>query len=544
MCFFYDRFSEISKDQPITSAPVIQHPDQPDVPAYKVSILQPAPAPMPIPKSSANTPAASNVATPRSEPTLAERVLTVSEVNSMFLKSLVQSAQDFLGKDVDGAVISVPSWFDDSARAALEVAAEDAGIKVLQLLDEAGAASVVSVSTPSEGVHPDRTTLVVDVGQSSTSLSVLSIRHGLVSCLASTQDHTVGGEQIDEKLVKFFAKEFTKKTKTPLTVCPATEKADQRAEAKLRIAIEHTKRALSASTGLATCSVESLKDGVDFTSSINSLRFNLEVTTVYNKICAAAKNLLESIGHDPIHVDEIMYVGGTGALPGLDEAFHLIFAEEVVTPFTAGTVFGGGVGDPTSIIARGCVMQARLLAEIPADEVALKEAFKRGSEHVSAKSTSKALGLIFPEETATGDSGDLGGQWVVGVPKDTPVPYRRIVQFNADLGDHDEEKKVGFELWEVTEGVKVEMVKLARAEDDDDEEEEEEEEKEKTVEKETHLASLSLSAQHAKKEKGRWKTRVEVRLVVGNNGEVVVTAREVHKGGKGEPVAITLPAST
>ena len=68
----------------------------------------------------------------------------MSEVTTLFLKSLLQSAEDFLGKKVDGTVISVPAYFDDAQRAALKKAAEDAGVTVLQLLDEAGAASVFS----------------------------------------------------------------------------------------------------------------------------------------------------------------------------------------------------------------------------------------------------------------------------------------------------------------------------------------------------------------------------------------------------------------
>ena len=99
---------------------------------------------------------------------------------------------------------------------------------------------------------------------------------------ASSTTTSVGGNTIDDKLITFFANDFTKKTKTPLTVCssnPST--ADARAEAKLRLAVEHTKRTLSASPGAATCSVESLKDGVDFTGSINRMRFDMLVRPIY-----------------------------------------------------------------------------------------------------------------------------------------------------------------------------------------------------------------------------------------------------------------------
>ncbi|KAG6333447.1 hypothetical protein ID866_5649, partial [Astraeus odoratus] len=230
------RFSEVPQATLSVSAPVIQHPTLSDVPAYKVKVLQPAPTPLPV--SSTNTPTTSRLATPRSEPIEVERILTVSEVTTIFLRSLVKSAEDFLGQSIVGAVIGVSSGFDDTQREALTRAAEDAGIHVLQFLDDAGAVAVCT-STNDDDVPNDRTQLVVDLGASSLELSLLSIREGLAYSLATLSDHSVGGDEIDSKLIKYFAKEFTKKTKTPLTVAPATDPQDKRAEAKLRLAVEH-----------------------------------------------------------------------------------------------------------------------------------------------------------------------------------------------------------------------------------------------------------------------------------------------------------------
>ena len=72
----FNRFSEIPANTLSVSAPVIQHPEVPDEPAYKVKVLQPAPSPLPT--TATNTPAASHAATPRSETVSVDRVLTVS----------------------------------------------------------------------------------------------------------------------------------------------------------------------------------------------------------------------------------------------------------------------------------------------------------------------------------------------------------------------------------------------------------------------------------------------------------------------------------
>ena len=519
------------------SAPVIQHPEKPDEPAYKVTILQPAPKPLPTSAvtSTVNTPAASKFGTPRSEPTPAERYLTVSEVNTIFIKSLVQSAEDFLGKKVEGVVIAVPTWFEVVQREALVRAAEDAGVKVLQLIDDIAAAALQSITTPtSPSLEEDRTQLIVDLGSSSLSLSILSIRHGIIHSIASSSDPTIGADLIDDKLVKFFAKEFTKKTKVPLSL-PATASsspADKRAEAKLRLAIEHTKRTISASPGAATCSVESLKEGYDLSGTINRMRFDMEALEVYTKITGSVKKLVADASLDLYNLDEIVYAGGTGCLPGLDDALLGIgFNEEmVITPFSAGTAVGGGASDPTTILAKGAVIQAKLLAEIAGDQNLLP-AFGTETELVKVKVTSKTLGLIFPEEGS--EEGGLGGQWIPVVLKETALPARRIYTFDVDLGETNSEK-IGFEVWEVEESVKVELVKASILDDEDDEEEPEEtEEKEKLIEKHgAALTSIVVPVKNGKKAKGRWKAKIGVQFVANEDGQVEITAWEVDGGEK------------
>jgi len=91
-----------------------------------------------------------------------------------------------------------------------------------------------------------------------------------------------------------------KRPKSP-TVCPSSPPVDQRAEAKLRLAIEHTKRTISASPGAATCSVESLKDGMDYIGIINRMRFDMLGSPIYT---AVAKELLASAAIDPHDVDD------------------------------------------------------------------------------------------------------------------------------------------------------------------------------------------------------------------------------------------------
>ncbi|KAG6868835.1 hypothetical protein C0993_009372 [Termitomyces sp. T159_Od127] len=519
------RFSEIPQSQCTKSAPVIQHPDIPDEPAYRVQVLQPAPTPLPA--SNYTTPAASHAATPRSEPIPVERVLTVSEVTTLFLGSLLKSAEDFLGKKVHDAVITVPTAFSAAQKDALEKAATAAGVHVLQLLDEAGAAAVTTTSDIWAADLPsDRTQLIVDLGASSLSLTLLSIRAGLAFVLASSYTTEIGADQIDDKLIKFFAADFTKKTKIALAVCPSSGTADERAEARLRLAIEHTKRTVSASAGAATCSVESLKDGMDYTGSINRMRFDLVVRGVYAAVGSAVCALLASAQVDAHDVDEIVYVGGTTSLPGLDEAVQGAagFREDIETPFGRGTVVGGGVGDPTTVLARGCAVQGALLAGIPRDGAhnALRAAYERGSKSNEVQATGRTVGVLLP-----GGETELGGVWVPVVHKETALPARRAVRFDVELGEGA--KQVGMEVWEVAESIRVE--KVAPPPGEDEEEEEELEVKHRVVNKQTFLGAIRFAAQLGVQKGGKWVTTVEVQFVVDVSGALGVTAKEVGEGG-------------
>jgi len=529
---------------------VIQHPHILDEPAYKVQILQPAPKPLPNSHatSALTTPAASHAPTPRSEPIPAERILSVSDVTTIFIKSLIQSAEDFLGKKIQGTVITVPATFTDAQRTALEKAATDAGVNVLQLLDEAGAAAATTTTDLwSTNLQADRTQLVVDLGSSSLSLSLLSVREGLTYVLASSHSSNIGGNQIDDKLIKFFAADFTKKSKTPLTVCPSTNISDKRAEAKLRLAIEHTKRTISASPGAASCSIESLKDGVDYTGSINRMRFDMVVNTVYIAVASAVSALLADAGVDAHNVDEIVYVGGTTCLPGLDERVSLGggFNEDTETPFSRGTVVGGGVGDPTTILARGCAFQAALISSINDSEAELQEAFSRETKMNEVKATTRTLGLLFPNDSEEGK--EVGGTWIPVIQKETALPARRIVSFDVELADNS--KRIAFEVWEVKEGIRVEKIIPPKSdEDEDDEDEEEVEVKHRTLSKEVLLgavetnADLGIQIKGKGKDKGKWFTRVEVQFIVGIDGNLEVDLKEVGAGLDGATAQLRVPA--
>ncbi|KAG8908641.1 Hsp70 protein that interacts with Zuo1p [Tulasnella sp. 403] len=554
------KFSSVTPPQNVTSAPVVQSPD--DIPAYTISYSPSGANGSAFPGSGTATPklaikkdkAARSIKstpldTPRPEsPTenLVQKTITVPEVTAMLLKSLHQSAFDFLGKEIDGTVVSVPAWFTAEQKDALAAAAKDAGVKLVGTVDEAAAVVLAyderrKASSATNNVDVDRIVLVVDLGASSLTLTVLSVKDGLIHTLASLYDTTLGGNAIDTLLINHFAKEFTKKTKIPLSF-PSSDPQDRRAEAKLRLAVEHTKRTLSASPGAAACSVESLKDGYDFSGSITRMRFDLLISSIYKGVAEKVREVLKQAGVDIVHVDEVLLAGASAVFPGLKDELQasVIGAdeddeddEEAQQPKTSNTkkttIFS--TIEPYEVVSLGAVLQAQLLTSLSSAD---QPAFTVDSGVSRVLTTAKPIGMVFHQE-------DGSKPFIPLVYAHTPLPVRRIVRFDVDAS---KVKKVGFEVWEGEDTVELwkggELVEgdaaAKEAKDEEDEEDEEAVTRTRKVRETTKLGALQLDLESGKKTKALVKTIVQV------DGSVEITLSEEGVSGKEQVLKLPPPS--
>ncbi|GJE89402.1 hypothetical protein PsYK624_055020 [Phanerochaete sordida] len=126
----------------------------------------------------------------------------------------------------------------------------------------------------------------------------------------------------------------------------------------------------------------------------------MEMRPSYDHVYQQVQVLASGAGLNLYDIYEIVYVGGSASLPGLDEALAAGLSEDVVTPFSAGTVVVGGVGDPT-LLAPGAGPQAKLLAALgegSAEEREVNEAFAPGHALHSVKATTRTLWLLLPED--------------------------------------------------------------------------------------------------------------------------------------------------
>lgn len=222
--------------------------------------------------------------------------VTVSEVTTRHLRRLASSASDFLGKNINAAVISVPTNFTDEQKEALSKASQAAGVQVLQMISEPTAAVLAYDARP-EAELKDKIIIVADLGGTRSDIAVIASRGGMYSILSTSHDYETAGAQLDQVLVDHFAKEFIKKNKTD-------PRQNQRSLAKLKLETEATKKALSLG-GNAALSVESLADGFDFASTINRTRYEMLAGKVFGSFTRVIEETVRKAGLDVLDIDEV-----------------------------------------------------------------------------------------------------------------------------------------------------------------------------------------------------------------------------------------------
>ncbi|KAJ5439421.1 Ribosome-associated complex subunit SSZ1 [Penicillium daleae] len=426
--------------------------------------------------------------------------VTVSEITTRHLRRLKQSATDFLGKEVNAAVITVPTNFTDAQREALIAAAKAAGIEVLQLIAEPVAAVMAYDARP-EATVTDKLVVVADFGGTRSDVAVIACRGGIYTILATAHDYELGGASLDQVIIDHFAKEFIKKHKTD-------PREDARGLAKLKFEGEGTRKALSLSAN-AQLSIESLADGIDYGSTVNRTRFELLSSKVFAQFTGLIEQVVKKAELDVLDIDEVIFSGGASHTPKIAQLAANIFPEKtaILAPSTSTSAI-----NPSELAARGAAFQASLVQEFDAEDI-------EQSIHPMVTVTphlSKAIGVEF---TSNGES-----SFQPLLNADTALPARRIAQYTAP-------KEGGDVLVRVCEGAreikvtkpepKAKEEKPADDEDSDfDSDEEEEDVREIVWKTEKPVAELAVKSVKA-------GAKVEVMVHVNPDLGLQIAVREV-----------------
>jgi len=255
------------------------------------------------------------------------------EVSAEILKVLRERAEQYLGGDLVGAVITVPAYFDDAQRQATKDAARLAGLNVLRLLNEPTAAAVAyGLDHAAEGTYA-----VYDLGGGTFDISILKLAKGVFEVLATGGDSALGGDDFDHRLFCWIIEQAKL---LPLSAHDSRTLMVKAREVKERLSVETEVRANALlSTG----------EVVDVPA--DSQAFARMTQPLIDKTLAACRKALQDAGLKTTDIDGVVMVGGATRMPHVRKAVGAFFGQTPLTNI-----------DPDKVVALGAAMQANLLA--------------------------------------------------------------------------------------------------------------------------------------------------------------------------------------
>ena len=236
------------------------------------------------------------------EVTVDDEDYTPEQISAMTLQKLKRDAEDYLGEDVERAVITVPAYFSDAQRQATKDAGKIAGLEVERIVNEPTAAAM-AYGLDDES---DQTVLVYDLGGGTFDVSILELGGGVYEVVATSGDNDLGGDDWDNAIIEHLADEFEDEHGIDL-------REDRQALQRLKDAAEEAKIELSSrkETTINLPFIAAGEDGpINLETSLTRAKFESLTEDLLGRTTGPMQQAMEDAG-----VDEIILVGGSTRMP-------------------------------------------------------------------------------------------------------------------------------------------------------------------------------------------------------------------------------------
>ncbi len=256
------------------------------------------------------------------------------EISADILATLRLRAEDSLGEELVGAVITVPAYFDDAQRQATKDAARLAGLHVLRLINEPTAAAIAyGLDNASEGVYA-----IYDLGGGTFDISILRLTQGVFEVMATGGDSALGGDDYDRALAA-----LVQARHGDLAVASAADKTAMTAAARA------CKEALTASDQAAFRA--ELEGGLVISTAVTRAQFEQATRHLTERTLAAARKVLRDARLAVADVEGVVMVGGSTRMPQVQAAVADLFGCAPLNNL-----------NPDEVVALGAAIQANQLA--------------------------------------------------------------------------------------------------------------------------------------------------------------------------------------
>ncbi len=264
------------------------------------------------------------------------------EISAMVLQKLKKAAEDYLGTTVDKAVITVPAYFNDAQRQATKDAGKIAGLEVMRIVNEPTAAALAYGLDKKK----DEIIVVFDFGGGTFDVSVLEVGEGVVEVKSTNGDTHLGGDDVDEAVIKWIIDEFKKDQGIDLTT-------DKMALQRLKEAAEKAKIELSSAmeTEINLPFITADASGPKhLVLKMTRTKFENLVEPLLKRLMSPVEQAIKDAGLTPKDIQEIVLVGGSTRIPKVQELVKNFFGKEPNKSV-----------NPDEVVALGAAVQAAVL---------------------------------------------------------------------------------------------------------------------------------------------------------------------------------------
>ncbi len=246
---------------------------------------------------------------------------TPEQISAFILQKMKKDAEEYLGEEVEEAVITVPAYFNNSQREATKAAGEIAGLVVKRIINEPTASCLAYGLDEKE---EEQTILVYDLGGGTFDVSILEVGEGVFDVIATSGNTHLGGNDWDQKIMDYLIKEFKNETGVDLS-------QDRQALQRLRDAAEKAKIELS--------SVKQTEVNLPYITADSSGPKHLTKTFTRKKFEALTEDLLKQTEEpitqalkdadlQPESIDKILLVGGATRMPAVRKLVKGYFSKD------------------------------------------------------------------------------------------------------------------------------------------------------------------------------------------------------------------------